>query len=85
VSVTSGAVEPRYPTFKGIMAAKQKQVDQPSLGDLGVSPEAVGVGGSRQVIREVRPAPARQAGRLVTDEGEAYLEIVKLLEETKVI
>ena len=35
VSVTSAAVEPRYPTFKGIMQAKQKPVDQPTAADLG--------------------------------------------------
>lgn len=85
VSVTSGAVEPRYPTFKGIMAAKQKTIDTPTLTDLGIDRESVGVPGSRQTISDVRPAPARAAGRIVPDEGEAYLEIVKLLEEKKVI
>jgi len=83
VTVTSGAVEPRYPTFKGIMAAKQKPIDQPNCADLGVeSPDLVGSG---QGIVEVRAAPARAAGVKVQDEGEAHEEIVALLEQAKVV
>jgi electron transfer flavoprotein beta subunit len=85
VSVTAGAVEPRYPTFKGIMQAKQKPVDQPTAADLGFDAGAVGAGGSGQRIVEVRPAPERSAGRRVQDDGGAHLEIVKLLEQAKVI
>jgi electron transfer flavoprotein beta subunit len=85
VSVTAGAVEPRYPTFKGIMQAKQKPVDQPTAADLGFDAGALGAGGSGQRIVEVRPAPERSAGRRVQDDGEAHLEIVKLLERAKVI
>ena len=83
VTVTSGAVEPRYPTFKGIMAAKQKPIDQPTCADLGV--EGVGAAGSGQTIAAVRPAPERAAGAKVKDEGEAHLEIIKLLEEVKAV
>jgi len=85
VSVTAGAVEPRYPTFKGIMQAKQKPVDQPTASDLGFSSEEIGAGGSAQRIDAVRPAPERAAGRKIQDEGEAHLEIVRLLEQAKVI
>ncbi len=85
ISVTSGAVEPRYPTFKGIMQAKQKPVDQPTAADLGLDAGAVGMAGSGQQIADVSPAPERAAGRKVTDDGEAHLEIVKLLEQAKVI
>jgi electron transfer flavoprotein beta subunit len=85
VSVTSGVVEPRYPTFKGIMAAKKKPIEQPSIGDLGFGPDDVGLGASRQSIIAVRPAPERQAGRKVVDEGEAHMEIVTALEGAKVI
>lgn len=85
VSVTSGAVEPRYPTFKGIMQAKQKPVDQPTVADLGLDTGAVGAGGSGQSITDVSPAPERAAGRKIVDEGEAHLEIMKLLEQAKVI
>ena len=85
VAVTSGAVEPRYPTFKGIMAAKSKPIEQPSAADLGMDSEEIGLAGSRQVIRSVRQAPSRGGGRVVVDEGEAHLEIVELLEQVKVI
>ena len=85
VSVTSGAVEPRYPTFKGIMQAKQKPVDQPTCAELGLDPAMVGLSGSGQTITAVRPSAARAAGTKIQDEGEAHLEIVKLLEQAKVI
>lgn len=85
VTVTAGAVEPRYPTFKGIMQAKQKPIEQPSVADLGLDPAAVGIAGSGQTITAVRPAPEREAGTKVVDEGEAHLEIVKVLERAKVI
>jgi electron transfer flavoprotein beta subunit len=83
ITVTSGAVEPRYPTFKGIMQAKQKPVDQPSASDLGV--DGVGAGGSQQQILDVRPAPERAAGTKVVDDGEAHLAIVEALEQAKVV
>lgn len=85
VSVTSGAVEPRYPTFKGIMAAKSKPIEQKTAAELGIDDAATGQAGSRQAMVEVRPAPTRDAGRVVVDEGEAYREIIDLLERAKVI
>jgi electron transfer flavoprotein beta subunit len=85
VSVTSGAVEPRYPTFKGIMQAKSKPIEQPTAADLGFGPDDVGAGGSGQRIAAVRPAPERTGGRILPDEGEGHLEIVQLLEQVKVI
>src|SRR6202040_689544 len=50
VSVTAGVVEPRYPSFKGIMAAKNKPVDQCGVADLGLQPDQVGWAGARQEI-----------------------------------
>jgi electron transfer flavoprotein beta subunit len=85
VSVTAGAVEPRYPTFKGIMQAKTKPVEQLTVADLGLSPDEVGTAGAGQRIVDVRPAPERGGGVKVVDEGEAHLEIVALLEKAKVI
>ncbi|MDH3308432.1 MAG: electron transfer flavoprotein subunit beta/FixA family protein [Acidimicrobiia bacterium] len=79
VSVTAGVVEPRYPTFKGIMDAKKKTVDQFTAADLGVAPD------SGQTIVSVRPAPERSSGEKVVDEGDAHLRIVTLLEQAKVI
>src|SRR6187397_2718780 len=85
VSVTAGVVEPRYPSFKGIMAAKNKPVDTLSVADLGLDAGQVGWSGARQQITSVAAAPQRQAGEKVEDDGEAYQRIVALLEQLKVV
>jgi len=85
VTVTAGVVEPRYPSFKGIMAAKNKPVEQLSLADLGLSPEEVGAAGARQEVISVAPAEERQAGEIVVDEGDAHERIVAFLDELKLI
>jgi electron transfer flavoprotein beta subunit len=83
VSVTAGVVEPRYPSFKGIMAAKSKPLETVTAAELGVTP--VGWAGARQEIVDVAQAPAREAGEIVVDEGEAHLKIVEFLEGLKVV
>ena len=85
VSVTAGVVEPRYPSFKGIMAAKNKPVDEVKVADLGVSNDDVGWPGARQEIVDVSPAEERQAGEIVEDEGEAHERIIQFLEQLKVL
>src|SRR5205807_1581368 len=62
VSVTAGVVEPRYPSFKGIMAAKNKPVDEVKVADLGLSEDDVGWKGARQEIVEVAPVEAFYGG-----------------------
>jgi electron transfer flavoprotein beta subunit len=84
VSVTAGVVEPRYPSFKGIMAAKSKQVDELTVADLGLD-GAVGWAGAGQEIVEVATAEAREAGEIIEDDGEGFAKIVAFLEEQKVI
>ncbi len=79
VAVTAGVVEPRYPTFKGIMDAKKKPVETRTLSDLGVEVAA------SQTVVSITNAPEREAGRKIEDDGEAYRQIVSLLEERKVI
>ena len=79
VAVTAGVVEPRYPTFKGIMDAKKKPVDSLSLSDLGVDSSA------GQEVVSITEAPERSAGRKIEDEGQAFAEIISLLEQRKVI
>ena len=85
VSVTAGVVEPRYPSFKGIMAAKNKPVDEVKVADLGVSNDEVGWPGARQEIVDVSPAEERQAGEIVEDEGEAHERIIQFLEQLKIL
>ncbi len=79
VSVTAGVVEPRYPTFKGIMDAKKRPVETKTAHDLGVEVAVT------QVVTAISPAPEREAGRKIEDDGEAHLAIVELLEQKKVI
>ena len=78
VTVTAG-IEPRYPTFKGIMQAKSKPVTTFTAAELGVENTP------GQVIRAVTPVPSRAAGEIVEDDGEAYVKIVELLEQRKVV
>jgi electron transfer flavoprotein beta subunit len=69
VSVVEAINEPRYPTFKGIMAAKKKTVDQRDLATVGVSADEVGLDGSRTAVVDVVPRPPKDAGRVVEDDG----------------
>jgi electron transfer flavoprotein beta subunit len=79
VAVTAGVVEPRYPTFKGIMDAKKKTVESLSAAELGLER------GPEQTVTSITEAPERTAGQKIEDDGEAHLAIVALLEQRKVI
>ena len=85
VSVTAGAVEPRYPSFKGIMQAKKKPVDQLTVADLGIDAGRVGWAGGGQEIVDIAEAPTRASGEVVVDEGDAHERIVAFLDELKVV
>ncbi len=85
VSVTAGVVEPRYPSFKGIMAAKSKPVDEVKVADLGIDAGSVGWAGGGQEIVAVETAEAREAGEIIEDDGEGFAKIVAYLENLKVI
>lgn len=80
VTITAGIIEPRYPSFKGIMAAKTKPYDQYALADLDEIDVQV-----RQRIVSAEPAPSREEGRTIVDEGEAHKEILSFLQEVKVL
>jgi electron transfer flavoprotein beta subunit len=85
VSVTAGVVEPRYPSFKGIMAAKSKPVDEVKIADLGIDASSVGWAGGGQEIVDVAEAEAREAGTVIEDDGEGFAKIVDFLAELKTI
>ena len=85
VSVTDQANEPRYPSFKGIMAARKKQVTTWSLADLGIDAEAVGVPAARTRVLEAVPRPARENRVLITDEGDAGLRLAAYLAENNLV
>ena len=79
ITVTAGATEPRYPSLKGIMAAKSKPVDTVSAADLGVSDLT-----PSQTVAAVTDAPAKAGGEIVTGD-EAVGRIADLLADAKVI
>jgi len=82
LTVTSGATEPRYPSLKGIMSAKTKPVERPSVADLGFSPDELD---STQSVVAVRDAPAKAAGEVVAAGPDTPARIADLLAEAKVI
>lgn len=85
VSVTDQANDPRYPNFKGILAAKKKKVTTVSLAELGVSPDAVGHAGSLTQVTAAAERPARTAGTIITDSGDAGIQLVDFLAAQKLI
>lgn len=85
VSVVEKINEPRYPSFKGIMAAKKKPVETLALADIGVDAAAVGLGGSASEVVEFAAAPPRAAGVVVTDEGDGGVKIADFLSSQKFI
>lgn len=85
VSVTDQANEPRYPNFKGIMAARKKPVTVLSLADLGVAPVAVGSAGARTEVLDAVARPAREHRVLITDDGTAGLQLAAYLVENKLV
>jgi electron transfer flavoprotein beta subunit len=84
VTVTAGVVEPRYASFKGIMAAKSKPLETLSVADLGLEGQ-VGPAGAREEIISVQAAESRQAGEKYVDEGDGAQKVVAFLESIKVL
>jgi electron transfer flavoprotein beta subunit len=85
VSVTDQINDPRYPSFKGIMAAKKKPVQTWSLADLGVDPADVGLATAWTAVDAVTARPPRQQGQVVTDEGDGGRRLVEFLAAAKLV
>ena len=85
VSVWDTINEPRYPSFKGIMAAKKKPVDARSLADLGIDPGEVGLATATTKVVEFAPRPARQAGVRISDDGDGGTKLVEFLAAEKLV
>ena len=79
VSVTDQINEPRYPSFKGIMAAKKKPVTTWSLADLGVDASLVGLDAAWTSVDEVTARPPREKGQVVTDDGDGGTKLAEFL------
>jgi electron transfer flavoprotein beta subunit len=85
-SVTDQSGEARYPSFKGIMAAKKKPVETWSLADLGVDAELVGLSAASSVVESTEARPPRTAGQVVPDEdGSGAHALVEFLAAKKFI
>ncbi|NJQ06019.1 electron transfer flavoprotein subunit beta/FixA family protein [Streptomyces lonarensis] len=85
VSVTDQSGEARYPSFKGIMAAKKKPVETWDLEDLDIEADAVGLEGAWSAVEDATARPPRTAGEIVTDEGEGGKQLAGYLAEHKFI
>ena len=85
VSVVEKINEPRYPTFKGIMAAKKKPVQVLSLADLGLDAGSVGLAGAASWVEDFAARPPRSAGVVVKDEGDGGSKAAGFLAERKFI
>jgi electron transfer flavoprotein beta subunit len=81
-TVTTGVAEPRYPSLKGVMAAKSKPLERLSLGQLGLTPDDAR---ATQSIVSVEAAPAKTGGRVVEAGPDTAAEIADLLAEARVI
>ncbi|AEI12918.1 electron transfer flavoprotein subunit beta/FixA family protein [Cellulomonas gilvus] len=85
VSVTDQANEPRYPNFKGIMAARKKPVETLALADLGLDAELVGEAGARTEVLEAAPRPPRADRQVINDTGDAGVRLAAYLVENQLV
>ncbi|WP_020661902.1 electron transfer flavoprotein subunit beta/FixA family protein [Amycolatopsis benzoatilytica] len=85
VSVSEKINEPRYPSFKGIMAAKKKPVETLTIADLGIDAGEVGLANAWSTVVEASPKPPRTAGEKVEDEGDGGSKVAEYLVAQKLI
>jgi electron transfer flavoprotein beta subunit len=85
VSVNEKINEPRFPSFKGIMAAKKKEVTVLTLAEIGVEADEVGVANAGSKVTASTPKPPKTAGEKVTDEGDGGTKIADYLVGQKLI
>jgi electron transfer flavoprotein beta subunit len=85
VSVTEKINEPRFPSFKGIMAAKKKPVTTLTLGEIGVESDEVGLANAGSKVLSSSPKPPKTAGEKAEDDGEGGNKIARYLVSQKII
>ena len=85
VSVVEKTNEPRYPSFKGIMAAKKKPLTTVAVADLGLDASAVGLESATNQVADFTDRPPKQAGEKVTDEGDGGAKLAEYLVAEKII
>jgi electron transfer flavoprotein beta subunit len=85
ISVVEKINEPRYPSFKGIMAAKSKPVQTLTTADLGLGADEVGLATAATQVLSFEVAPPRQAGQVVKDDGDGGTKIAEFLASKKLV
>jgi len=85
VSVGEKINEPRYPSFKGIMAAKKKKVTTLSLADAGLDAAQVGAAGALTSVVAATPKPPKSAGEKVVDGGDGGVQVAAFLVAQKLV
>ncbi|MDP9219052.1 MAG: electron transfer flavoprotein subunit beta/FixA family protein [Actinomycetota bacterium] len=85
VSVVEKINDPRYPSFKGIMAAKKKPLTTLSVDEAGIDPGSVGLAAATSEVVEFAARPPRQAGQVVNDEGDGGVKLAAYLVSQKII
>jgi electron transfer flavoprotein beta subunit len=85
ISVVEKINEPRYPSFKGIMAAKKKPVERLGVADIGIDPGQVGLASAATEVVSFASRPPRQAGTVVKDEGDGGVKAAEFLAAQKFI
>jgi electron transfer flavoprotein beta subunit len=85
VSVVEKINEPRYPSFKGIMAAKKKPVQTMSVADAGLDQDVVGLANAACEVVSFAKRPPRQSGTIVTDDGDGGSKAAEFLAARKFI
>lgn len=85
ISVVEKINEPRYPSFKGIMAAKKKPVETLGVADLELDPAEVGVAAAASEVTDSAARPPREKGTIVTDDGEGGAAAAEYLAGQKFI
>jgi electron transfer flavoprotein beta subunit len=83
VGVVEKINEPRYPSFKGIMAAKKKPLTTLSVADLGSL--SVGLEAATSAVDGAEPRPPKSAGQIVKDEGDGGTKVADFLASQKLI
>jgi len=85
ISVVEKINDPRYPSFKGIMAAKSKPIEVKTVADLGLEAGEIGLENSWTKVESFENAPPRAAGQTVKDEGDGGVKIADFLASKKLI
>ncbi|MBU3692060.1 MAG: electron transfer flavoprotein subunit beta/FixA family protein [Candidatus Nanopelagicaceae bacterium] len=85
ISVIEKINEPRYPSFKGIMAAKKKTIENKSLADISISANEVGIAGAWSVVESAQARPPREKGVKIEDSGDAGTKLADYLAEKRLV